>query len=83
MNLPWPKQRTQLGMQLLKRLVTDNTLYYSNVNDLVESGLVMNEQFHADLFFEVIKQANTITCLNGTTIDVSQVGNKMAGINAA
>jgi hypothetical protein len=88
MNLPWPKQRTQLGMQLLKRLVTDNTLYFSNANDLVEnglaeSGLVMNEQFHADLFFQVLKQANTITCLNGTNIDVSQVGHKMAGINAA
>jgi radical SAM superfamily enzyme YgiQ (UPF0313 family) len=77
-NVPWPDQRTQLGMQLLNKLFDEKTLYFSNNN-----GLTENELFKTDLFFQVIRQANTIGCLNGVSIDMSQVALKMEGINAA
>ena len=78
LNLPYLDSRIQTGVQLLKRLIIENTLYFSTNN-----GLNVNEQFDTSLFFQVIDQANTITCLNGNTIDISSMGRNAAGINAA
>ncbi len=70
----WSQPRTQLGMQLLNKLLTENTLYYANKN-----GFTPNKRFNADLFHQIIAQAANIGCLNGHSIDLPP----LAGVYAA
>jgi len=74
----WTESRTQLGVELLKKLMMEKILFFSN-----KSGLVANKVFQPDLFLQVIRQANTIGCLNGAIIDVSEVERVMAEVHVA
>ena len=78
LNAQWAEPRTRLGIQLLKQLLNENTLYFS-----VSNGLLANKLFQAGLFFSIVEQANTIGCLNGSVIDVSDIERVRAEVSAA
>jgi len=57
--------RSELGLQLLGKLMGENNLYtYS------KSRFVANTLFRSDLFFKVLREAGVIGCLNNRSIDV-------------
>jgi radical SAM superfamily enzyme YgiQ (UPF0313 family) len=62
----WDDGRTELGFQLLRRLLEERTLYFAT-----KQGLVVNDKFNSALFFRVLAETKVIGCLNGTAIDLS------------
>jgi radical SAM superfamily enzyme YgiQ (UPF0313 family) len=61
----WPDSRTQIGMELLARLLHTGQLYFST-----RQGLIENRTFKTELFRRALAQAGEIACQNGATIKV-------------
>jgi radical SAM superfamily enzyme YgiQ (UPF0313 family) len=64
----WREGRTEIGIQLLRRLAEEQTLYFAT-----KQGLIANEKFNSALFFRVLAETKVIGCLNGASIDVNDV----------
>jgi hypothetical protein len=62
----WREGRTEIGIQLLRRLAEEQTLYFAT-----KRRLVANEKFNSALFFRVLAETKVIGCLNGASIDVN------------
>lgn len=58
--------RVDIGRQLLKRLFIERKLYF-----WTPRGLVLNEAFQADLFFDVLREAGWLRTQNGRRLNVS------------
>ena len=66
---PWNDYRTRIGFYQLERLATSGDLYF-----WTREGLVKNRNFKIDLLARVLSAAETITCQNGKTIAVGELG---------
>jgi radical SAM superfamily enzyme YgiQ (UPF0313 family) len=64
----WPDPRTQMGIELLARLLWDEGLY-----SWTHRGLIENRRFDAALFRRVLLEASEIVCRNGATIEVGPI----------
>jgi radical SAM superfamily enzyme YgiQ (UPF0313 family) len=59
-------QRTDVGMLLLKQLLSTGRLYF-----WTKHGLVENRKFVTSIFLRVLSEAQWITCQNGARIELS------------
>jgi hypothetical protein len=60
---PWAEPRHQIGFELLRRLLSEHTLYFRT-----RSGWEPNHRFKTELFFRVLTAARMLRCLNGRDI---------------
>ena len=67
LTMRWADARTQIGIDLLRRLRQTGELYV-----WTKSGIVQNRKFQPDLFAKVLLEAQSITCLNQQRITVHE-----------
>jgi len=65
LSRPWHDSRTQIGMELLRRLCQTQRFYF-----WTSRGVVENRRFKVELFERVLTQAGEIACQNGAAISV-------------
>jgi hypothetical protein len=61
----WPGARTEMGIELLIRLLRTKKLYLWTAD-----GLIENRRFKRELFETVLAQAGVIGCINGGRIQL-------------
>jgi tRNA A37 methylthiotransferase MiaB len=73
MQQSWGDARTVAGFHQLERLVATGSLYFCN-----KAGWLENKKFKADLFARVLSKVGTISCQNGETIRVGEMGDSLS-----
>ncbi|MBM4259872.1 MAG: B12-binding domain-containing radical SAM protein [Deltaproteobacteria bacterium] len=63
MRFRWSEQRTQIGFDLLGRLLENRALYFHT-----QAGLIENRRFKSEIFQRVLREAKKLSCLNGRAI---------------
>lgn len=64
-NQVWNDHRTYIGIELLKQLRQTGELCFWTKN-----GLRVNKRFRKDLFYRILAEIASVTCLNGAIIGV-------------
>ncbi len=59
----WSEKRIAVGMELLRELIMNRTMYFSTAN-----GNIENKKFRAGLFLDLLRKAGYIVCQNGKRI---------------
>ncbi|MBM4296613.1 MAG: B12-binding domain-containing radical SAM protein, partial [Deltaproteobacteria bacterium] len=72
MTSRWPDRRTQIGVDLLRRLSDTGRFCF-----VTAQGLVENRKFRTNLFARVLSQIGAIRCQNGATISVEETGSSL------
>ncbi len=70
---PWPDKRSQIGFELLKRLMETQRLYFGTKDRLIE-----NAKFRTEVFSRALSEAGKIACLNGSSIAVGDFAGVVA-----
>ena len=68
---PWTDPRTQIGVELIKRLLETGRLFFW------APGLIENRRFKTAVFARVISQSGEIVCQNGQKISVTDLARSL------